>query len=385
MEAARQCASSPHDIKMQNNLREAVEELREITTAAASPAVRRSLIFKLEKCSKYAAASATQCIAAASGVNNLGENNISQTELNEECRSIVKSIPNLVSGIKGTMSQPDNPIVQLNLINAAELFLQPGTAVVKAAKSVLPTVTDQAIAMQLNDSSQQLSIALTDLRAAVNRAKEACSGLELDVAEERITAFLSDLINLLISSSQLDLRPLPGETIELTVSKLGSVVKLVEFTVMQLSSAAKQANESYTGSAAREVANALADLTGAVRGVAATISQEHVQNSIFRATKDVLEKCIHMIQEVRYILKNPNENSDGKNLTIIVKDISCSLNECVSCLPGLTDIDEAINSINKASQGLDMEELPLSNQNYRYVFKHSYHIILYIRLTEQPK
>ncbi|XP_058805664.1 talin-2 isoform X2 [Phymastichus coffea] len=367
VEAARQCANSPHDIKMQNNLRQAVEELREITTAAASPAIRRSLIFKLEKCSKYAAASATECIAAASGVNNLGENNVSLAELNAECRSIVKCIPNLVSGIKGTVSHPDNPIMQLNLINAAEQFLQPGTAVVKAAKSVLPTITDQAISIQLNSCSQQLGIALTDLRSSVNRAKEACNGLELDVAEERITSFKGDLADLIESLNQSNLKPLPGETTDLTVSRLGSIIKVVEFTVMQLASAAKQGNETYSGSAAREVANSVKDLMEAVRGVAATIEKENLQNNIFKSTKDVVEKCICLLQEVRRVLKNSNDNNDNEDLMTIAKNISYSLSDCVSCLPCQTDIDEAMRLINFASQKLNTEEFIPSNQNYRHL------------------
>lgn len=48
VEAARLCASSPHDAQRQNQLCEAVEELRAATTAAATPALRRKLITRLE-------------------------------------------------------------------------------------------------------------------------------------------------------------------------------------------------------------------------------------------------------------------------------------------------------------------------------------------------
>jgi talin len=33
-------------------------------------------------------------------------------------------IPSLVEGVKGTLSNPENPAAQLNLINASEQFLQ---------------------------------------------------------------------------------------------------------------------------------------------------------------------------------------------------------------------------------------------------------------------
>ena len=48
VEAARLCASSPHDAQRQNQLRQAVEELRAATTAAATPALRKKLITRLE-------------------------------------------------------------------------------------------------------------------------------------------------------------------------------------------------------------------------------------------------------------------------------------------------------------------------------------------------
>lgn len=48
VEAARLCASNPHDINRQNSLRRAVEDLRHATTQAATPALRRKMISKLE-------------------------------------------------------------------------------------------------------------------------------------------------------------------------------------------------------------------------------------------------------------------------------------------------------------------------------------------------
>lgn len=171
---------------MQDQLRQAAEELRAATTVAATPALRRKLISRLEICAKQVASNATQCMAASSGVVPHNNNLSSQEELNAECRMMGQHIPNLVSGVKGTQAQPDNPTAQLNLINASEQFLQPGTAVIKAARAVIPTVTDQASAIQLTHTSQQLGSSLADLRSAVTRAREACGGLELDAAQEMI-------------------------------------------------------------------------------------------------------------------------------------------------------------------------------------------------------
>ncbi|EZA56621.1 talin-1 isoform X2 [Ooceraea biroi] len=364
VEAARQCASSPHDARMQDQLRQAAEELRAATTLAATPALRRKLITRLEACAKQAAATATQCIAASSGAGHHNTNPASQEELNIECRTMAQHIPHLVSGVKGTQAQPDNPTAQLNLINASEQFLHPGTAVVKATRAVLPTVTDQASAMQLNNTSQQLGSSLADLRSAVTRAREACGGLELDAAEELINSLKDELGEFYRAVEAASLRPLPEETTESTALRLGAASKNVGFAMAQLLSAAKQGNENYTGSAARETASALKDLTYAVRGVAATSNQLDTQRKVLMTTEDVILRSLHLVKEARRVLKNPDDPENEANLAAVAKDVSNSLNKCVSCLPGQRDVDEAIRNIDDMAQVLNMNEFPQTSKSY---------------------
>ncbi|XP_036146474.1 talin-1 isoform X2 [Monomorium pharaonis] len=364
VEAARQCASSPHDIKMQDQLRQAAEELRAATTAAATPALRRKLITRLEACAKQAASTATQCIAASSGVGHHNTNPASQEELNMECRMMAQQIPHLVSGVKGTQAQPDNPTAQLNLINASEQFLQPGTAVVKATRAVLPTVTDQASAMQLNTTSQQLGSSLADLRSAVTRAREACGGLELDAAEELINSLKDEIGEFYRAVEAASLRPLPEETTESTALRLGATSKNVGYAMAQLLSAAKQGNENYTGSAARETASALKDLTYAVRGVAATSNQPETQKKVLMTADDVILRSLRLVKEARRVLKNPDDPENEVNLAAVAKDVSNSLNKCVSCLPGQRDVDEAIYNIDDMTQVLNINEFPQTSRSY---------------------
>lgn len=364
VEAARQCASSPHDAKVQDQLRQAAEDLRAATTVAATPALRRKLIAKLETCAKYAASTATQCISAAAGANTHNTNTASQEELNAECRSMAQHIPHLVFGVKGTVAQPDNPTAQLNLINASEQFLHPGTAVVKAARAVLPTVTDQATAMQLNNNAQQLGSALADLRSAVTRAREAHGGLELDAAEELITSLKIELTEFYHAVEVSSLRPLPGETSESTALQLGSSSKSVGFAMAQLLSASKQGNENYTGSAARETANALKELTSAVRGVAATTDQPETQKRVLMTADDVILKSLYLVQEARLALKSPDNPDNEANLAAVAKEVSWSLDKCVSCLPGQRDVDDAIRSIEEISMVLAMDEFPTTSKSY---------------------
>ncbi|XP_076679087.1 talin_middle and talin-RS domain-containing protein rhea isoform X2 [Andrena cerasifolii] len=364
VEAARQCASSPHDAKMQDQLRQAAEELRAATTAAATPALRRKLISRLEACAKQATSTATQCMAAASGAAHHNTNPSSQEELIADCHVMAQHIPSLVAGVKGTQAQPDNPTAQLNLINASEQFLHPGTAVVKAARAVLPTVTDQASAMQLNNTSQQLGSSLTDLRSAVTRAREACGGLELDAAEELINSLKDELGEFYRAVEAASLRPLPDETTESTALRLGATSKNVGFAMAKLLSAAKQGNENYTGSAARETASSLKDLTYAVRGVAATSNQPETQKKVLMTADDVILKSLRLVKEAKRALKSPDNPDNEANLAAVAKDVSNSLNKCVSCLPGQRDVDDAIRNIEDMTQVLSMNEFPQTNKSY---------------------
>ena len=364
VEAARQCASSPHDARKQDQLRQAAEDLRAATTAAATPALRRKLITRLESCAKQAASTATQCMAASSGAAQHNTNIASQEELNAECRAMAQHIPNLVQGVKGTLAQPDNPTCQLNLINASEQFLQPGTAVVKAARAVLPTVTDQSAAMQLNNSSQQLGTSLADLRSTVTRAREACGGLELDAAEELIGSLKEELVEFYRAVECSSLRPLPGETMESTTLRLGSTSKNVGVAMAQLLSAAKQGNENYTGSAARETASSLKDLTSAVRGVAATSSQPETQKKVLMTADDVVEKSLKLVREAKRVLKNPENLNNEANLAAVAKEVSYSLDKCVSCLPGQRDVENAIKTIEEISQVLTTHEIRQTTKSY---------------------
>ena len=104
------------------------------STTANTPAMKRKLINRLEQCSKQAASAATQCITAAQ--NSLIHSNDIQTKevLLQDCQGVADQIPRLVAGVKNTLSHPDDPHAHLALINAAEMFLEPGTQVATSAR-----------------------------------------------------------------------------------------------------------------------------------------------------------------------------------------------------------------------------------------------------------
>jgi len=363
VEAARQCASHPHDTARQQHLRHTVEELRAATTLAATPALRKTLVTRLEGAAKQAASTATQCISAAQGVSQQNTNRASQEELTVDCKSLAEHIPALVQGVKGTIAQPDSATAQLNLISASHQFLQPGGRVVSSCRGVLPTVTDQSSSLQLSNASTQFSTALGELRTAADRAKEACgSGLELDAATDILTSLKEETVQLLRAAERGQLRPLPGDSVDSTSHhQVGSAAKNVNSNIAQVVSAAAQGNEMYTALAARDTANSLRDFTNAVRVVAASTQNKEIQQRLVITTEEVIVRSLTLIEEARRTL---HDQSNLDSLTQAAKRVTQSLNDCISVLPSQRAVDAAIDSIQAASAALDRQDFPLSDKPY---------------------
>lgn len=95
-------------------------------------------------------------------------------------------------------------------------MLQPGGRVVSSCRGVLPTVSDQSAALQLSGASTTFSAALSELRTAADRAKEACgSVLELDAASDIVANLRDETIQLQYAAERGQLRHLPGDMVYL--------------------------------------------------------------------------------------------------------------------------------------------------------------------------
>ncbi len=364
VEAAKGCATNPHDSDSQAALKRAAEDLRNATNTAASNALKRKVISRLEITAKHATAMATQNIAAAHGCGPYNNNEMIQEELILVCREVSDIIPKVVQGIKGTQNDSDNSSKQLQLINACEQFVTPASRLVTTSRSAIPTITDQSSTIQLTQSSQQLAEALTELRTNIAKAQEACSSsMEIDAAIESVRELDIELAECRKAAINYHLKPLPGESLEYCSSQLSSTCKSVGSSMAQLLTAASQGNENFTGHAARDTSNSLKNLTSAVRGVAATSTERDVQMRVIDNATDVLEKSILLFEETKWALHNPHDRERQQRLTQVAKSVSNSLNNCVNCLPGQRDVDESIRSITDASQ-LIARDLPISNKSY---------------------
>uniref|UniRef100_A0A8C1L6X7 Talin 1 n=1 Tax=Cyprinus carpio TaxID=7962 RepID=A0A8C1L6X7_CYPCA len=365
VEAAKGAAANPDSEEQQQKLREAAEGLRMATNAAAQNAIKKRLVNKLENAAKQAAAAATQTISAAQQAASSNKNPAAQQQLVQSCKGVVDQIPQLVQGVRGSQAQPDSPSAQLALIGASQNFLQPGAKMVTAAKATVPTISDQASAMQLSQCSKNLASALAELRTAAQKAQEACGPLEIDNALTMVRGLERDMQEAKASAAEGKLKPLPGETLEKCSQDLGSSTKAVSSAIAQLLSEATQGNENYTGMAARDVAQALRSLASAARGVAANTEDPHARNAMLDSTTDVMDKSASLIEETKRAVAKPGDPDSQQRLAQVAKAVSQALNRSVNCLPGQRDVDNAIRTVGEASKKLLSNKFPVSGKSFQ--------------------
>ncbi|CAH1788698.1 unnamed protein product [Owenia fusiformis] len=367
VDAAKGCAGKPSDSNKQAALKQAALELRSATSVAASDALKRKIIKTLEAAAKNAASASTGLINASNGATKHNRNSASQHHLVQQCKAMADQIPKLVAGIKGTMHDPESAAAQLALIQSAQNMLQPCGKAIAASNAAAPTIDDSAAALSLNNASKNMASALSELRGALNNAQDACVSLEIDGALDQIENLEKELDEVKRGANAGNLKPLPGETAESSALQLGSTSKTVGSSMAQLLTAATQGNENYTGTAAKDTATALKILCDAVRGIAATTGDKNIQNSMIDSARDVLDKSAKLIEEAKKAVNNPNNPDNQTRLAMVAKSVSQALNNCVNCLPGQRDVDNAIKEITNRSQNISIDKLPQTKRSYQEI------------------
>ena len=71
---------------------------------------------------------------------------------------------------------------------------QPSGKMVAAAKAAVPTVGDQAAALQLGNFAKATAISLSELRSASAKAAEVCGSLEIDSAIVRVKELSKEVV-----------------------------------------------------------------------------------------------------------------------------------------------------------------------------------------------
>uniref|UniRef100_A0A8I4A2H9 Talin 2 n=1 Tax=Callithrix jacchus TaxID=9483 RepID=A0A8I4A2H9_CALJA len=314
---------------------------------------------------KQAAAAATQTIAASQNAAVSNKNPAAQQQLVQSCKAVADHIPQLVQGVRGSQAQAEDLSAQLALIISSQNFLQPGSKMVSSAKAAVPTVSDQAAAMQLSQCAKNLATSLAELRTASQKAHEACGPMEIDSALNTVQTLKNELQDAKMAAVESQLKPLPGETLEKCAQDLGSTSKAVGSSMAQLLTCAAQGNEHYTGVAARETAQALKTLAQAARGVAASTTDPAAAHAMLDSARDVMEGSAMLIQEAKQALIAPGDAESQQRLAQVAKAVSHSLNNCVNCLPGQKDVDVALKSIGESSKKLLVDSLPPSTKPFQ--------------------
>uniref|UniRef100_A0A3Q4M3U6 Talin 2a n=1 Tax=Neolamprologus brichardi TaxID=32507 RepID=A0A3Q4M3U6_NEOBR len=359
VEAAKGAAAYPENEDQQQRLREAAEGLRVATNAAAQNAIKKKLINRLE---------VSRAKLAVAHRPNLGGDTVLSPApiLNVTIsKAVADHIPQLVQGVRGSQAKPEDLSAQLALIIASQNFLQPGSKMVTSAKSSVPTVTDQAAAMQLGQCAKNLATCLAELRTSAQKAHEACGPMEIDSALTAIQTLRSELQDAKMTAVNAQLKPLPGESLEKCAQDLGSTSKSVGSSMAQLLTCAAQGNEHYTGIAARETAQALKTLAQAARGVAASTTDPKGAAAMLDSARDVMEGSALLIHEAKQALISPGDAESQQRLAQVAKAVSHSLNNCVNCLPGQKDVDMALKSIGEASKKLLIETIPPASKSFQ--------------------
>jgi len=130
---------------------------------------------------------------------------------------------------------------------------------------------------------------------------------------------------------------------------------------------------SATHVAASETANQFKTLLNIVKSVASHASNQQLQQSLLSVMHDLLERIFLLLATARDMISAPPNAETRRKLMALTDLISQGFNALRSALPGLKDIDLAVNTINSALSelsydlptGIDSEKLQqaLDNMN----------------------
>ena len=223
---------------------------------------------------------------------------------------------------------------------------------------------NQSASIQLQNSARQMENAVRELKSAINKANTVCGSLEIEASADLISSLEGELEEFRSAANGLQLRPLPGETVEYTTVQLNTASRVVGSTVAQLLTAASQGNRDITSRAARDTANALRDFTAAVRGVAATTQDRQAQNRVIDYAQLVMAKSARLVLEAQRAMNNPMDPRKSQLLAVAGKDVSIALNNTMQCMPGQQEVEETISHINSLSSQINSNNFPTSGRPY---------------------
>ena len=126
IEAAKACADDPNNATKQKALQLSTESLLNVCQSAVNTIRKPTIFKKLAQICKTSCGTATQCIAAAKGAEKHNTNTDAQNQLMDSCKQTADLVPRIIEAVRLMKLNPTMAMAQLNLINTADQFVDPG-------------------------------------------------------------------------------------------------------------------------------------------------------------------------------------------------------------------------------------------------------------------
>ena len=176
-----------------------------------------------------------------------------------------------------------------------------------------------------------------------------CGPLEIDCAIHAIHQVKEEL-QTAKNEAHNDKLPQPiHQSLQNSVTELNAASKAVGFSMAQLVTAANQDNESLTVIAAKDTAKTLGVVAAAVKGVASFSKVPQTQEYIIATAQQLMDESVTLVSEAKQAIENPNALDKHLRLAHAAKAASQALNQVVSCIPGLIEIDQSLKDLEEAN------------------------------------
>ncbi|XP_043281171.1 talin-2 isoform X2 [Venturia canescens] len=180
VEAARQCASSPQDPRMQDQLRDAAINLRNATNAASTPSLRRKVVTEITETyviDKSQFVRAAQAIHE--GCGNLRNPSSTKQQVLEAATMIAKHTSALCNACRSASSKTNDPVSKRHFVQSAKDVANSTANLVKEIKSLDRDYSE--------NNRERCSTATRPLLEAVDNLCEfaGCSTKEFSILETK--------------------------------------------------------------------------------------------------------------------------------------------------------------------------------------------------------
>lgn len=350
VEAAKKAAKHPKDAAARKALVAAAMSLRSVVGEAAGGAVAQTSIRDLVKTSKQTASAINQLVSASSAAQGLNSSRASQDQLAAQASSIKGSLTKLVVSLKQLQAKPDNVNAQLTVLSHARDILMPSQRLVATAKSAAPTVEEPAAAMQLTSCARSLGACLADLKTTVGRATDALESMEIESASISVQQVEQQVIEA-EAQAKKSMLFIPNSTSGSAVqaADVASTTRFVAATVTQLTSAIEQCDQSYANNCARTLASAAQDLADVTCHYAATLGVSSDQQAVLGASKSVMTLAAQLLRESKAALASGGMSSLLANAAA---NMSGALDGVLATLPGQRNVQAAMERVESNSRAL---------------------------------